>query len=565
MARDKVRCSWRGPGWLTVAVVVLALAGPGGAADLGRPLATGKRVTEATIRGLGVTPDTEGIVAFLSQLYADHAEGGVVERLIADLDGSDYHRRRRAEVRLAASAAVSKRMLRALSREHPNPEVRMRAGRALSRRVERAEPPPALTVLRYAAAKRLGGVAPSVIRLMTRLEDPVVWEQAFYVVHATAGANERAAYRGFAESGDPAVASLGLLAAWIGGEPNAARAADFLDAEAAEVRLAAGWTLLHVGDPRGLSALAGLLDHESQAVRRVAARGLQSATEQRFGYAPTLDPDEQKRAIGDWRKWVADRGAKAKLKRPRLEAAGGRQFNRTLIAMFQRGRVVEYDAAGKIVWQTAIERPYGVQGLPNGHRLIGSFEAKAVYEYDDAGELVWRKEGLPGGVMSVQRLANGNTLLACSDAQQVLELDEDGKTVWRVSVRGRPVQAQRLANGRTLVTLPEARRVAELDPAGRIVWSIDDLGNVQSAVRLTNGRTLVTLADAGTTVLYDREGDPVRKIKNLSVPLHAQVIAGGIAIIEQRKGLTIVGSQGDRELRIDLSDQNPILARFHRY
>ena len=128
-----------------------------------------------------------------------------------------------------------------------------------------------------------------------------------------------------------------------------------------------------------------------------------------------------------------------------------------LVAHEADGRVREYDATGKIVWQYDVplfgkERKGGhgpeafgnsvfsATRLPNGNTLIGAGNGHAVLEVTPAGKIVWKVEqnDLPGitlaWVTRVERLPNGNTLIgnchAGPDNPQLIEVTPDGKVVW---------------------------------------------------------------------------------------------------------------------------------------
>lgn len=552
-----------------LALVCLAAHAPRAAADgLGLPLERTSKISDAAVEALGVAPSAKGIAAFLREIDRDLKAGGA-EQMLDELGDPSYQKRQQATNRIAASDAVSDAVLERASENHPDPEVRIRAAQALQRRGAEGRTNPLEMVLRYAAEHELAGVAPWVIRVTGAIGTDALWPDAFLAVGASARAEELEAYRGLAETEDAKVRALARLAEWVAaGEEGAASAGEALDRGVEpHVRLAAAWALTAAGEARGVIELTDLLEQRDFGIRLVAIQALRSSTDQRFGFAATGDPRDQTEQARDWRQWAKANASTVKLKPPRHGAAGEtEQRGLTLLAFFQRNKVVEFDARGRETWSVSVDNPYGVHGLPNGHRLVGSFSQKAVYEYDASGSLVWQKQGLPGGAMSVQRLDNGNTLVACSDADVVREYSRAGNLVWEAEIGGRPVQAERLENGRTLVALQNANKVVELNAAGETVWTLSGVKNPQSAVRLPSGHTLVTLTDEGKVVVFDREGDPGRAIPNLEVPLDVDGSTGDrVYVVEQRRGLTMVMPDGERRLLIDLREKNPILARFDRY
>ena len=63
---------------------------------------------------------------------------------------------------------------------------------------------------------------------------------------------------------------------------------------------------------------------------------------------------------------------------------------RVLVPHNAEGKVVEYDSAGKIVWEAAFEQPIAATRLPNGNTLITSMNAQiGAVEVNRAGTQVW--------------------------------------------------------------------------------------------------------------------------------------------------------------------------------
>jgi hypothetical protein len=68
-----------------------------------------------------------------------------------------------------------------------------------------------------------------------------------------------------------------------------------------------------------------------------------------------------------------------------------------LVPQQTAGKVVELDAAGKVVRERAAANPNAATRLPNGNVLYCSNQDKAVRELDAAGKVVWELnvEGRP--------------------------------------------------------------------------------------------------------------------------------------------------------------------------
>jgi HEAT repeat protein len=60
-----------------------------------------------------------------------------------------------------------------------------------------------------------------------------------------------------------------------------------------------------------------------------------------------------------------------------------------LIPSWTQNKVVEYDADGRVVWQTNATQPTSVQRLPNGNTLISSRINSSIVEVNRTGEVIW--------------------------------------------------------------------------------------------------------------------------------------------------------------------------------
>ncbi|MDQ3011389.1 MAG: hypothetical protein M3X11_11880, partial [Acidobacteriota bacterium] len=129
-----------------------------------------------------------------------------------------------------------------------------------------------------------------------------------------------------------------------------------------------------------------------------------------------------------------------------------------LVCQEGEGKVREYDRAGKIVWEYALDlnnRPrsngHGVEGhgvevfgairLPNGHTMIAGGNNNRVFEVTPAGKIVWSidQKELPGitfaWMTTLQLLPNGNLIIGNTHAgpenPQLIEVTRDKKVVWQ--------------------------------------------------------------------------------------------------------------------------------------
>jgi outer membrane protein assembly factor BamB len=105
---------------------------------------------------------------------------------------------------------------------------------------------------------------------------------------------------------------------------------------------------------------------------------------------------------------------------------------------------VRLDASGKQVSRFAVGMMTSggrVEVLPNGHVLAPLRETNKVVEYDAAGKVVWEAE-FPQPVAAV-RLANGHTVVTSYQDKRAVELDAAGKQVWEYKANERVTRAWR--------------------------------------------------------------------------------------------------------------------------
>ncbi len=308
------------------------------------------------------------------------------------------------------------------------------------------------------------------------------------------------------------------------------------------IRLAAVRALADQGDRRALEILIGLLSVSKFELRLRAIQYLRSLSHKKFGFRAFESEQKRKVVIEKWRAWLASEGAVAKLYFPL--ASFRVLLGRTLVCMYQAGKVLELDSTGKQVWEKKIAGAMAGVGLPSGHRVIVSYNKNRIMELDAKGQEVWARNVKPGGLYNVSRASNGNTLVACYNGNKLLEIRPDGSTAWTVSVAQNPISAERLANGRTLVSLFSGSKVVEVDQKGKEVWSVSGLSRPMHATRLENGNTLVCQNGARSVVEYDRNGKVVWKKEGLQSPRSAQRLSNGNTLISSRQGLQVVDRSG---------------------
>jgi outer membrane protein assembly factor BamB len=107
--------------------------------------------------------------------------------------------------------------------------------------------------------------------------------------------------------------------------------------------------------------------------------------------------------------------------------------------------LIETDAAGKVVRTVKVPTNAGswtgVELLPGGRFLVSLRTGKKVLELDAAGKILWQLD--TPELMSAVRLPNGNTVVGADADHCVIEYDRAGKEVWKLKTEGRPYGVRR--------------------------------------------------------------------------------------------------------------------------
>jgi uncharacterized protein YndB with AHSA1/START domain len=180
----------------------------------------------------------------------------------------------------------------------------------------------------------------------------------------------------------------------------------------------------------------------------------------------------------------------------------------TLVAESGNARLVEVDAAGKVVKEVPLvvrhRDPHRdtrlARKLDNGHYLVCQEGDGCVREYDAAGKVVWEyyldlggrprsdghgPEGHGAEVFGAVRLPNGNTLVAGGNNNRVLEVTPDKKIVWSVDQKELPgvtlawvTTLHVLPNGNVVIgnchAGPENPQLIEVTRDKKVVWTFRD-------------------------------------------------------------------------------------------
>lgn len=498
---------------------------------------------EEVLDKVGIKADAPSIRQYFLSLHPSAETRSAIAALLARLGDDDFHHREQAMKQLLRMPAVAVDLLQGAA-QGKDPEVGWRARQVLEH-ADQSSRDLLLSAFMVVEQRKLRGeLVEPLLAAVPLCSEEYLREAARRALAATSSTDDAEDLRRHFSHADPHVRIAALTALAKTSGPAASQHLLPLLADGDErVRVAAARALASHGRRESLPVLVALLDSPELSIRLASLRTLKGATGQDLGFVAYENEKVRAPAREKWQAWLAAEGASATLKTPLQEAAV--EIGRTLICNHAQSKLIEYDLAGRQVWEQGVDpQPWSCQGLPDGRRLVASYNNRTVIEYDAAGKESWRAGGLPGGPTSVQRLENGNTLLACTDSQKVVELDRAGKIVWEVTVDGRPCDAQRLDDGRTLLALQNASKVAEIDRSGKIVWEIASLANPFAVQRLENGNTLVAIMGAGQVAEFDRSGKKVWSKEGLSNPYDAQRLSGGNTLVVDSTGVMEVDPSG---------------------
>lgn len=251
--------------------------------------------------------------------------------------------------------------------------------------------------------------------------------------------------------------------------------------------------------------------------------------------------------------------------RARLQPSG-----RTLVTVYQKGLIVEFDAAGKSrVLLENVSSPREAERLANGNLLVTQYREKKIVEYTPAGEAVWSHQ-LVGSPLDADRLASGNTLI-CESSKigargrkvggRVVEIDRTGKVVWTCTLCKQPHDADRLPGGNTLIAGFNPGRVVEVDHAGKVIWEVK-VAYAVGASRLANGNTLVTRHFKGDVLEIDGRGKTVFRLEGLDRPKKARRLPNGNTLVAEFSQFREFDAAGKEVARVELK---AAIGSLHRY
>lgn len=193
----------------------------------------------------------------------------------------------------------------------------------------------------------------------------------------------------------------------------------------------------------------------------------------------------------------------------------------TMVAESGNRRIVEVGKDGKIVKEVplTVKKPDPhrdtrlARKLPTGNYLVCHEGDGCVREYDPAGKVVWEyaldlagrprspghgPEGHGTEVFGALRRENGNTVIAGGNNNRVVEVDKDGKVVWSIDQKELPgitlawvTTLHALPNGNLIVgnchAGPDNPQLFEVTRDKKVVWTFKDFkafGNSLAAAQV---------------------------------------------------------------------------------
>ncbi len=508
-----------------------------------------------------IKADAPGLIAYLRGVRPSADNQKLIASLIVQLGADDFQRRELAQRQLIALPRVPGEILREAA-EGDDAELKARAQWVLAARAGgNTSSSVAVACFKTISKQKVEGLAGLLLDVLPLYSEEFVLSAGREALRATAAEADAPILRKIARRGEleARVAAVAALAGVLK-DRAAADLMTLLSDEEPRVRLAAARALADHGHRASLPALVELLGCRDLKVRNSSSAALRTLTGRQTDYVAWLEPETQAAAITAWRTWIEREGRTCSLHYPLKSQEP--ELGRTLVCLYARNEIVEFDAGGHETFTAAEEGgcPWACQGLGNGSRLVAMYSSNTIVEYASDGKPRTRIP-VPGGPMSVQRLESGSTLVACNNAQKVVEVDDQGKILWEVSLSGGPCDATRLDNGNTLVTLQNSNSIVEIDRAGKEVWKVEGLHTPRTATRLDSGNTLVCDLGTGKIMEFDATGREVWSQGGFSSPFSAQRLAAGTTLISD----TVSVKEIDHTGRVISENRVQPLGRVWRY
>lgn len=458
-----------------------------------------------TLLDFGYQPTGEGARKFLRSLVPSDKSRQATEELLDQLDAADYQTRDEATNRLLAMPDLPFAMLNQAA-QSGTAEVRWRARHILRHSQEKGSKL-LLASLKIIAQDPPDRAAGDILLVLPYCRQSYQVAAAHQALRQAVTPDDQPLLAQRLTDANPKVRQAAIvgLTQILGGDA-AKLFYPLLDDADDQVALTAARAIADAGDRRCFECLLRLLSSADSNVRSESVAMLRMLTQQNFGYVSYETEENRRLAVAQWRQWVAANGSTAELHYPlsaRVSARGQLGGN-TLVSTGSKGKVMELDPTGKVVWTYDLAA-WSAEKLLNGNVLAASYTAKKVVEVDRVGNVVWELDGT--SAMTAKPLLNGNFLIADFAGRRVIEVDRAKRTVWQVSTEANCFDADRLPNGNTIFGCPN--KIREVTPDGDTVHQWEIPGRLNGFQALDSGNVLV--ANYGQSKVYEltRGGDIV--------------------------------------------------------
>jgi RNA polymerase sigma factor (sigma-70 family) len=182
--------------------------------------------------------------------------------------------------------------------------------------------------------------------------------------------------------------------------------------------------------------------------------------------------------------------------------------NRVLISEGEPMRVTERDFKGTIHWQvnTPVE-PYSVQRLPNGNTFVGA--RTRLIEYDPAGKTVFDKPVVE--IVTAAKLPDGQIVYLESATGKCIRLDTSGKPVksFESGHNDQSACVLDVTHRGSLLVVQAKGTFEEFDLEGKSLWRSPGPFAPGLTTEVRNGHLMVAGYSQGAVIELDRSGKTV--------------------------------------------------------
>lgn len=493
----------------------------------------------------GIESSRSGIEAYLESLLGDvENQREIAERLVGRLSDRSYAIREQATRELIAIPTLRISILKSLGSTLTSREGQYRLEMVIDARKEQSQSRVQFAVFRTIELENMTGLTPSIIESHRCLEaDDFVQRAARTAIEVSSTPQDLELLQKVLSDVDrPVALRAGCLAALSRIEPERAlqRASDLVG-QSGVLGLEIARILVEKNRPESLDALVNLLDDGNSRVKFTALESIRQTTELTFANNALRDAESVSRAkeeIESWRIENADR--EIEYRWPKSIRLG-----RRLLSQYSKGRIVELDESGEIIWSVKAKSPFACIGLPNGHRLVVLYSSNKVVQYDSDGAKVGEFVGLPGCPTGLCLESDGNLWVAAGQSgDQILKFSPEGKKVKTLKVAGKPTSIEIGINGNFVCAMYGDNRIVELNSAGKVVHTTTVKEFPYHAQPLSNGNFLVAFPKVGEIAEYTRDGKLVWEHRCEQDCYRAQRLEDGSIVFADAKGVHRIGRDG---------------------